>query len=76
MSNNNFDKYCSRLGYPNNMAHDAKKQLGKQASTSELLAAVLSNAKANGVQPNRLAQPSYLQKQVNVKEILNLAVLA
>ena len=59
-----FDKYCSRLGYPNNMAKDAQSKLGNQASTSELLAAVLNNAKANNVQPNRSAQPGYLQKQV------------
>lgn len=62
--NSSFDKYCSRLGYPNNMAKDAQNKLGTQASTSELLAAVLNNAKANNVQPNRLAQPGYLQKQV------------
>ena len=66
---NNFDKYCSRLGYPNSMANDAKKKLGNKASTSELLAVVLSNAKTNNVQPNRSSQPSYLQRQVRL--ILN-----
>ena len=63
---NNFDKYCSRLGYPNSMANDAKKKLGNKASTSELLAVVLSNAKTNNVQPNRSSQPSYLQRQVRL----------
>lgn len=63
-NNNSFDKYCSRLGYPHNMAKDAQKKLGNQASNSELLAAVLNNAKANGVQPNRSTHPNYLQKQV------------
>ncbi|KAL5267600.1 hypothetical protein ACHWQZ_G004593 [Mnemiopsis leidyi] len=62
-NNNSFDKYCSRLGYPHNMAKDAQKKLGNQASNSELLAAVLNNAKANGVQPNRSTHPNYLQKQ-------------
>ena len=63
---NNFDKYCSRLGYSNRMANDAKKKLGNKASTSELLAVVLSNAKNNNVQPNRSSQPSYLQRQVRL----------
>ena len=63
---NNFDKYCSRLGYSNSMANDAKKKLGNKASTSELLAVVLSNAKNNNVQPNRSSQPSYLQRQVRL----------
>ena len=63
-NNNSFDKYCSRLGYPHSMAKDAKSKLGSQASTSELLAAVLNNAKSNNVQPNRSAQPGYLQRQV------------
>ena len=29
-NNNQFDKYCNRLGYPNNMAKDARRQLGNQ----------------------------------------------
>ena len=61
---NNFDKYCSRLGYPNNLANEARQKLGKQATTNDLLAVVLRNAKDNNVQPNRQAQPSYLQRQV------------
>eukprot|EP00116_Pleurobrachia_bachei_P015789 sb/3476051/ len=70
--NGDFDKYCSRLGYSSSMANDAKRKLGTGATTNDLLASVLNTAKVNNVQPNRSAQPGYLQKQV--RDILeNLA---